>query len=334
MDPRLAEPVIPTAVLAGVVEIGQQHHRAVETWFSGTGLTTDQLVDPDMRLSFRQITTILKRALRDLPAGPVGLQVGGRDALISFGVLGLAVRSCSTGAEAFTVGLELQQASGSLTDPEAEYFESRFALRLRERAPEPDLLPFLCEEAFGSTLLLVRSVLGADVLPERLELAYPQPAHAAAVRSFFRCPIRFDADANRMWLSSELLDRPIATADPTIRAMAMDACRRMIDTGEHGTDTVRAVETLLGRNLRRPLTMNEVAALLYVTERTLRRQLHDAGQRFSDIRDRVRERRATFLLRSSALPVHAVAQEVGFSDPREFRRAYIRWTGHPPTAAR
>ena len=42
--------------------------------------------------------------------------------------------------------------------------------------------------------------------------------------------------------------------------------------------------------------MAQAAKHLHVTERTLRRQLADAGQLFSGVCDRVRERRATFLL--------------------------------------
>jgi transcriptional regulator GlxA family with amidase domain len=80
--------------------------------------------------------------------------------------------------------------------------------------------------------------------------------------------------------------------------------------------------------------MADAAKRLHVTERTLRRQLADSGERFSAVRDRVRERRATFLLLESTLKVDAIAREIGFCDAREFRRAYIRWTGHPPTHQR
>ena len=78
----------------------------------------------------------------------------------------------------------------------------------------------------------------------------------------------------------------------------------------------------------------EAAESLYLTERTLRRQLAAAGESFAAIRDRVREKRATLLLAESTLSVGAIAAEVGFSEPREFRRAYRRWTGRPPSATR
>ena len=52
---------------------------------------------------------------------------------------------------------------------------------------------------------------------------------------------------------------------------------------------------------------------------------------FIALRDKVRSERARYLVRETTMPIHAIAAEVGFTDPREFRRAYIKWTGHPPT---
>jgi transcriptional regulator GlxA family with amidase domain len=48
----------------------------------------------------------------------------------------------------------------------------------------------------------------------------------------------------------------------------------------------------------------------------------------------VRAERALQLLQAGALSVAEVGSAVGFDDPREFRRAFKRWTGMPPRAAR
>ena len=46
IDPRLTAAVIPTSVLAAVVELGQRHGCAIDRWLAGTGLAPHRLVDP------------------------------------------------------------------------------------------------------------------------------------------------------------------------------------------------------------------------------------------------------------------------------------------------
>ncbi|MEU8122457.1 AraC family transcriptional regulator [Spirillospora sp. NPDC049024] len=334
-DARLNEAVIPPSVLVGLVEIGQGEGLPIVSWFAGTGLDPAVLLTSGtLKVSFRQASTILRRAMRAMPGKPLGMRVGGRDVLLLFGMLGVALRSCSTAKEALSLALELHQAAGSLLDVEAEAFGDTAALRFHERRPDPELIAFLCEEAMCSTLVLLRSMLGADWSPTRIELAYPAPPYAEEYRRFFRCPILFDAAANRMVYPGALLGLAFPTHSEPTRAAAIAACRGLLDLGTARSDITVTVETLLDQDLRRPLTMAEAARHLHITERTLRRQLAASGEHYSTIRDRVRERRATFLLLETALPVDAIAHEVGFSDAREFRRAYIRWTGHPPSTIR
>ncbi|WP_148306957.1 AraC family transcriptional regulator [Nocardia nova] len=335
MSTRLDLPIIPPAVLSGIVEIGQRERCDVASWFADTGLSAAQVfTDNSTMVSFHQAAEVLRRAVRAMPGRPLGMQVGGRDMLLSMGMLGLAMRSCATLGEAMSVGTELHQVSGSLMDLELEQFDDHVALRLNERSPEPELISFLCEEVLCSTTVLARSVIGSGWSPTRVELTYAPPPYARQYVSFLHCPVEFLAAANRMVLPAAALELPLPTHDKPTQAIAIDACRRLLDLGRTGPTITVTVETLLEQNLRQPLTMSDIADRLHVTERTLRRQLADTGESFSTIKDRVRERRATYLLRESGLPVTAVAWEVGYSDTREFRRAYIRWTGQPPSAAR
>lgn len=334
-DIRANEAVIPPSIVAGLVEIGEQEGHSVASWFAGTGLEpVEILTSASVKLSFRQAATILRRGLRAMPGRPLGMQVGTRDTLLSWGMLGVAMRSCATAGDALAVARELHQASGSLVDVEVETSGGEIALRLEERQPEPELIAFLCEEAFSSIAVLIRGMVGAGWSPARIELAYPAVPYLERYQSFFRCGIRVGADANRLIFPASDLARPLPTHHEPTLAVAIETCRRLLGDASGRLDIVATVEMLLGRNLREALTMADAASHLHLTERTLRRQLAAAGERFSTIRDRVRERRATFLLRETTLTVDAIAHETGFSDGREFRRAYIRWTGMAPSMAR
>jgi AraC-like DNA-binding protein len=335
IDPLLIEAVIPPSVLAGVIDIGQRESLDVAAWFAGTGVDSSHVMtSAAAKVSFRQAAVVLRRALRAMPGRPIGMQLGGRDVLLTFGMLGVAMRASATADDALTVARQLHQAAGSLVDIETEISDDDLRMRLYERSPEPDLVAFLCEETFCSTVAFVRSFVDANMSPSHLELTYASPRYVSEYHRFFRCPITFGAPVNCMSFPATMLSLPMATHDHPTRAVAVDACLRLLDTGNTRHDLVTAVETLVAANVRHPITMAQVAQQLHLSERTLRRQLGAAGERFGHLRDRVRERRATFLLTESALPIGAVALEVGFSDAREFRRAYIRWTGHPPSNRR
>lgn len=326
---------IPTSVLVNVADVAERANLPVDRWLTAAGLGEIQLRSPEARVSFRQAADFLRRAVRAMPDRGLGIEVGSRDMYLSFGVLALAVRSSETLSAAMDVGLELHQTTGSLMDIDVQFLDGISALRARERSPEPVILPFLCEELFCSILVMIRSVLeDTRAVPEYVQFSYPAPRYAHLYREFFGCPVLFDADANRLALSRRLLERPLPGRDPSTHAVAVAACRNMLDKTEYRDDLVFVVETMLRDSLRDPPTMSRVAARLNMTERTLRRRLGSSGERFSALRDRLRSEQATRLIRETTLPIHRIAAEVGFEDAREFRRAYIRWTGHPPTHER
>ncbi|WP_062987143.1 AraC family transcriptional regulator [Nocardia anaemiae] len=333
-DPALQEARIPPNVLLGVFDLADHRGVACESWLDGIGLTREQLTLPETRVSFRQATAILQRALRGLEPGPIGIQVGSRDVFVSWGLTGFALRAAASVGQAVSLGLDLHQAAGSLLDYEFESGATEFALRLAERSPNPELLAFLCEESCTSILVLARSIFGNQMTPTRLEFAYPRPVYAEAYNRVFRCPIRFNAGATRVYFDAALLNRPLPTANPAQIGLAVDAARHLADPERSRHDIVTTVEAVLRQNLRRPITAAFIAEHLRISERTLHRRLAEAGEKFGEIRDRVRTYRARILLRESDMPLTAIAIEVGFSDRREFRRAYQRWTGRSPSAER
>jgi AraC-like DNA-binding protein len=334
-DARYTVADIPPNVLLYLSQQAARRGLTCDGWFAGLGLQRSQLIDPSLRVSYRQASTVIRRALRTFPEPDIGLVIGCSETPGSFGLLGLAMTTSRTFGDAMRVGIEHHKVCGALLDVTFEAIdEHEVALMVWPRFNETALLPFLCEELFASSLVMARQLLGPTFRPTGLDLTYPAPAYAQAYESLFPCPIRFGAQCNRVRVDSRWLQQELAGHNPLTARQALALCVQQDHADGARQEIVVAVERLLRSRLRQPPTVGEVARTLNLSERSLRRRLADSGRVFREIHDRVRTELALELLQAGSLSVAQVGGEVGFNDPREFRRAFKRWTGMAPQQAR
>ncbi len=333
-DPRLQVADIPPNVLVHLTELAARRGASSAAWFAGLALSRQQINDPGVRVSYRQARTVIGRALQALDQPGLGLQVGRYETIGSFGLLGLAMMTSRNFGDAMRVGIENHRVSGSLLDVDFAVVDAQtVAVQAWPRFGETELLPFLCEELFSSSLAIARELVGPRLLPLRIELSYPAPAHAADYATVFQCEVRFGAQLNRILVDAQWLEHPLPGYNPLTSRQALALCQQQL--GGHGEDEiVSSVERLLRSRLREHPRLTEVANTLHLSERSLRRKLAGSGRIFREIHDRVRAERALELLRAGQLSIAEIGSELGFSDPREFRRAFKRWTGMPPLHAR
>ncbi len=331
---RFTDGIIPPSLLVILVDMAKTRGLAVDHWFNGQGINISQLNQPGTLISFRQALTIIRRALITFTPGPVGLESGSRNPLQSFGMLGFVLMSCRNIRDVITIGIDHHQASGSLMDIEAEISTDHVILSVFERFPEPDLLPFLSEEIFASIVTLMQTIIEPNIAPIRLELNYQAPEYASAYFEFFKCPVHFNAGANRVIFDACYLEQTLVSHNPVNLQSSLELCHKLLEPTNIQKDVVASVERLLLERLRHRPTIREIAYKLNLSERTLRRQLTVSGERFCDIRDRVMEQHARALLKDSHLSIIEIALELGFNDIRDFRRAFRRWTGQTPSSLR
>ncbi|WP_028006554.1 AraC family transcriptional regulator [Solimonas flava] len=332
-DPRYSASVIPPYVLTFLIDLAGQRGWDPAPWFAGLGIAPQQCYEPDARVSFRQASTVIRRALAATGEPSLGLQVGLRETLSSCGVLGLALMSAPTLGEVLAVAARYHGVTGSFMDLRVEPGASQVALVASERFAEPDLLPFFCEELFLCCQQVAKALIGTGYQPLCMEFTYPRPAYAALYEAAFDCPVRFGAKANRAVFDAAALHARPATANAAVHASALNLCSQQ--SGQAGAvDHVTALEFWLRERLGSGVRIGDAARALNVSERTLRRRLADAGWNFRALHNHLRAEHAEALLRSSARPVAGIGAELGFSDGREFRRAFKRWTGRAPNAAR
>jgi AraC-like DNA-binding protein len=83
-----------------------------------------------------------------------------------------------------------------------------------------------------------------------------------------------------------------------------------------------------------PPSLAEVASMLHLSPRTLRRRLAEEGTSYRTLLDEVRGQLAEELLLNEQLTVEEVAQRLGYAETSSFTHAFRRWTGQGPRALR
>ena len=153
----------------------------------------------------------------------------------------------------------------------------------------------------------------------------------AAYRQHFRCPLQFDAPIASVIFRVRDLDLPIPGADETLAGYLSKYAEQILASlvdGETIKHQVRAtVWSLLGEG---PPSLEQVAAALRMTPRTLQRRLAAEGTSVKrEVRD-TRKAMALAVLRDHSHSINDIAFLLGYSEPSAFFRSFKRWTGTTP----
>lgn len=107
---------------------------------------------------------------------------------------------------------------------------------------------------------------------------------------------------------------------------------QLLDIHHAAPPFLRALRDRLAR--RRGATLASEARALGLSDRTLSRQLHEAGTSFRGELERARLRAAEALLVDTELKLDAVARQVGFASRTHFSQFFRRATGESPSEFR
>lgn len=100
---------------------------------------------------------------------------------------------------------------------------------------------------------------------------------------------------------------------------------------EPKSDRIQTALTYAKQNLRKPLSVDELANAANLSRRQFSRAFRlETGQSPAKAVETLRVEAAKSMIEDSHHPIDVVARENGFSDPERMRRAFIRAYGQPP----
>ena len=104
---------------------------------------------------------------------------------------------------------------------------------------------------------------------------------------------------------------------------------------EPKSDRIQAALAYASRNLRAPLSVEQLAEAARLSPRQFSRVFNaETGQSPAKAVERLRVEAARLMMEQGRHPIDTVAQETGFADPERMRRAFLRAFGQPPQVIR
>ena len=300
---------------------------------AGTSLADTDISSIGARVRESDFNRVVNNALALTGQPGLGLELGLRLNLSAHAVLGQAFMACHDLNQAMELFLTYYHLLAPGLHLEVERLDRRWILSIDSHS-EQTPAEFRYELLFGALLNTLRGLLNKPDLELRFDIPYPEPAHSQLYRDVMGEDIRFDCVRARVSAPQEVLSTPLPSSNPVLRSLYEAECARLMAdlAGEDSVaeQTLRLLRKLEGQYPQMP----QIARMLNFSPRTYRRKLERENFRFQELLDKVRAEHATRYLQNTRLPLTSIAYMVGFNDASNFRRAYLKWTGHSPREVR
>jgi AraC-like DNA-binding protein len=104
-------------------------------------------------------------------------------------------------------------------------------------------------------------------------------------------------------------------------------CQELLTKLRRNDDLLDAIREIIISSMSQVPHLQEVAARLAMSPRTLRRRLQERNSTYQHILDEVRVELAKEYVGATNLSVDQIACRIGFTEATTFRRAFKKWTG-------
>ncbi len=178
-------------------------------------------------------------------------------------------------------------------------------------------------------------LIGRRLPLRRLDFSCAAPAHRDDYRQFFGAPVHFDCTETLLTFNAAHLSLPVVRDEQALKIFLREAPANILVRYRHDQGlTARLRQELNGIPPVNWPKFDDLARDLRMAPVTLRRRLRAEGQSYATIKSELRRRLARRLLNAKILSVTEIANQLGYSEPSAFYRAFHKWSGGSPRGTR
>lgn len=333
---RVPTPQVSARIGAMIIQVAAAMGADAGQLMAGAGFHAEWLGHPDARISLAMEERLWNLSA-ELTGDPLfGLHAAAAIRPGTFDVLDYAVR---TAPDLRTALQRLARYNRLVHDVAVfEVVLARDEVRIVHRFEGGGAQPcrHAAEFTLASLMVVAAQISGQPVQARAVEFAHANLGSIDAFTSVFGVVPRFGKEASCLVLAADVIDLPVPHADPGLSRIVTGHAEQLLATRAPLPDSVSTqVRRQLANGMAHgALTLRVAAEQLHLSERSLQRRLNAEGATFAGLLDEVRRELALRYVADEHLALGEVAYLLGFAEPSAFHRAFKRWTGNTPAAAR
>jgi AraC-like DNA-binding protein len=338
LDPALAgtDQSLSSSYLATVLPALAAHYELDPCeLLTSAGLASDLLEQNEQFVPLVDVMRLFVTLMERTGDPGLGFETGKHVRPRAYQVLGYAILSSGTLGEAIDRLTRFEKLVGNLGRTDWHHQGESVALHWQCPINGPPRR-FVVEAAVTGWVTFARQLVDEDPpSPDHVCFTHGPPSETQRYEDWFQCPVHFRADFDGVVFPAHLLDHPLAGADPGLNELMEREARQLLADYDIKANLINAVRRQIYRRLAggEP-AMEDVAAELGVSARTLQHRLRQQGVTFQEVLDGLRRSLAELYLRDEALSLTEIALLLGFAEQSSFTRAFRRWRGMSPAAWR
>jgi len=181
----------------------------------------------------------------------------------------------------------------------------------------------------ASTINFIKALSGRNIYPQAVEVEYAKRA-VATYYDVLHCSVLFNAPLHRMVFLAEDVQTPVLTRDASLFELFSNILRQKKSLAIQSSCRDALRHLLLMQYKGQIPTIDDAAAGLDMTVRTLQRKLTEEQTSFRIIASEVKKELALHLMKNRNGTITEVAEVLGYHDLPAFRRAFKVWTKATP----
>jgi AraC-like DNA-binding protein len=305
---------------------------------SQAGLTLPQLMQGKSRILPTQLASVVKSCWQ-LSGDEL---LGFAEQKIKLGMFSLLAERlirCKSLAEVFSQSAAFYTLSGDQLQLKIARSASQVRVSISinfKKSPNIKPTPSLLTELLLLICHRFASWLVGQVIPlSEVNVQHVKPEHHEEYQLMYPCLCNYQSRDNALVFDASYLNLAVVQKPDDLSSYLKQIPLQWFKKQNYYEScSAQVVQILENAAQEKGAKLENVAAILNLTSRTLRRKLVAEGSRFQQLKDNTRRDKAITLFEQSNLSLGQISLACGFTELATFSRAFKHWTGVPPNTYR